>query len=94
MAYLATMSGVVGVSLFREDVRYGMLLYLEHYSHPSWKDVYASGTLVSRIGSEHVPVSKSLRVRYKKRLDPRYFPWSVIGSHNRVDFSDLTPGGE
>jgi len=94
MAYLATMSGVVGVSLFREDVRYGMLLYLEHYSHPSWKDVYASGTLVSRIGSEHVPVSKSLRARYKKRLDPRYFPWSVIGSHNRVDFSELTPGGE
>jgi len=83
--YVAVLTGTVSFPLYREDVRYGFLLYLEKYGHPSWKDVYASGSVVSQVGSAFVQVGLPLRQDYNSRLNPRRFPWNV---GDQIDFEE------
>jgi hypothetical protein len=79
-AYVSCLCGSVKVDISDMERRYALLLYLEEYGHPSWKDVYASGSLLSRIGSRFVPVSLQYAQKCKKNLSPRCFPWnSFIG---------------
>jgi len=85
--FLATMQGMVSVDVTDVRRRYGILLYLENFSHPSWKDVYASGSVVNLIGSKFLQIVDDFRKLCAENLDVHSFPW-VRKKRFQVDFSE------